>query len=144
MKPATPPSCWMSCNYFAYLAPMEPKAYLPSNTPWANPASVIPPTPADAGPVAGARRLAPKASPTTAQLIEWIDIFLHANPNAPRKQRLDLIKQRHQHQLALEAAELKVNPVAEEELRLIAARLARKAQSGFGGPPAVDNPATFS
>jgi hypothetical protein len=133
MKPATPPSCWMNCNCFAYLASMDPKAFLPSNTPWSDAASVVPPTPTNAGPVAGGRRSAPKA-PSLAQRIQAIDRFLYDNRDAPREQRLALIKQRRQYQLELEAAELQANPVAAEDLRLIAERLARKAQSGFGGP----------
>jgi len=71
---------------------------------------------------------------TLAQFDEWAEEYLRKNRNEPRERRLELIKWRHEYQRQQEAAELKANPAAEEELRLIAARLARKAQSGFAGP----------
>jgi hypothetical protein len=74
--------------------------------------------------------------PTTdaTQLLEWVNRYLYDHRNAPREVRLALINWRHQCQLRLEAAELQANPAAAEDLRLIAERLVRKAQSGFGGP----------
>lgn len=94
------------------------------------------------GPVAGARRPAPKAVLSLAQQIEALDRFLRDNRNAPRAQRLEYIELRHQLKLQQEAAELKANPTAAEELRLIAERLARKAQSGFAGPPTTTPPSS--
>jgi hypothetical protein len=114
---------------------MKPEAFLPSNTPRPNSASVVPVTPpADAGHVAGARQPAPKTVLSAAQYYEWSGRYLRDNRNAPRTVRLELIKWRHDYQLYQEAAELKANSAAEEELCHIAERLARKAQSGFAGP----------
>jgi hypothetical protein len=114
---------------------MKPEAFLPSDTPRPNSASVVPATPpAKAGTIAGARQPAPKAVLSAAQYYEQLGRYLRDNRNAPREVRLELIKWRYDYQLYQEAAELKANPAAEEELRLIAERLARKAQSGFAGP----------
>ncbi|RZJ87951.1 MAG: hypothetical protein EOO60_11645 [Hymenobacter sp.] len=79
------------------------------------------------------RNPAAQSAPSAAQLYEWAGKYLRDNRNAPREFRLELINWRHNYQSYQEAAELKANPVAEEELRRIAERLARKAQSGFAG-----------
>ncbi|MGI4734825.1 MAG: hypothetical protein ACRYG7_06545 [Janthinobacterium lividum] len=110
---------------------MKPEAFLPSNSPWPGSASVVPATPANAGLVAGARHSAPKAALSAAQYYEWSGKYLQDNRDIPREHRLALINWRHNYQRHQEAAELKANPVAEGELRHIAERLARKAQSGF-------------
>jgi hypothetical protein len=81
----------------------------------------------------GARHPAPKAALNAAQFYEWSGRYLRDNRNAPREYRLELINWRHNYQLHQETTELKSNSVAEEELRCIAERLARKAQSGFAG-----------
>lgn len=113
---------------------MKPEAFLPSNSPRPGSASVVPATPVDVVPLTGTRNTAPKATLSAAQFYEWSGKYLRDNRNAPRAYRLELINWRHNYQLQQEAAELKVNPVAEKELRHIAARLARKAQSGFASP----------
>jgi hypothetical protein len=113
---------------------MKPEAFLPSNSPWPGSASIVPATPANAGSVAGARDPATKPALNAAQYYEWSGKYLRGNRNAPREYRLELINWRHNYQRYQEAAELKANPVAEEELRHIAERLARKAQSGFAVP----------
>jgi hypothetical protein len=110
---------------------MKPEAFLPSNSPRPSSASVVPATPINVVPGAGARHPAPKSALSSAQFYEWSGKYLRDNQNAPREYRLELINWRHNYQLYQEAAELKANPVAEEELRRIAERLARKAQSGF-------------
>ena len=116
---------------------MKPEAFLPSNSPGLGSAAVVPPTPVDAGPIAGARPAAPKPGPTLAQYYKWAGEVLRDNRNAPREYRLKLINWRHQYQLEQEADRLQRNPAAAEELRVAAERLARKAQSGFapGTPP---------
>ncbi|WP_100335762.1 hypothetical protein [Hymenobacter chitinivorans] len=94
----------------------------------------MPATPIVAESVSGARRLVPKASwpkLSPAEFDKWAAAYLRENRTAPRETRLELIKWRHQYQLQQEAAEQKANPIPEEELRLIAERFARKAQSGF-------------
>lgn len=121
---------------------MKPIAFLPSNSPWTGSASVVPATPANAGLVAGARHSAAKAALDAAQYYEWSGKYLQDNRNGPREYRLALINWRHNYQRYQEAAELKANPVAEEELRRTAERLARKAQSGFAVPN--DDSATAS
>jgi len=112
---------------------MKPEAFLPSNSPGPGSASVVPATPIDMTPIVGVRHPTPKVAPSAAQLYEWSGRYLRDNRNAPREYRLELINWRHNYQLLQEAIELKSNPVAEEELRCIAERLARKAQSGFAG-----------
>jgi hypothetical protein len=113
---------------------MKPEAFLPSNSPRPSSASVVPATPVNVVPVTGTRHVAPKAILSAAQFYEWSGTYLRDNRNAPRAYRLELIDWRHNYQLQQEAAELKANPVAEEELCRIAERLARKAQSGFASP----------
>jgi hypothetical protein len=113
---------------------MKPEAFLPSNSPRPGSASVVPATPVNVVPVTGTRHAAPKATVSAAQFYEWSGKYLRDNRNAPRADRLELINWRHNYQLHQEAAELKANPVAEEELHRIAERLAHKAQSGFASP----------
>jgi hypothetical protein len=119
---------------------MKPEAFLPSNSPGLGSASVVPVTPpASVEPVAGARPPAPRTALSPAQFYEWAGRFLRDNRTAPRPYRLELINWRHQYQQQQEAAELRANPAAEENLRRIAERLARKAQSGFSpSPPPSD------
>jgi hypothetical protein len=118
---------------------MKTEAFLPSNSLGPGSASAVPATPADGGGVAGTRHPAPKVL-SSAEYDKWAGEYLRNNRNAPRAYRLELINWRHQYQLQLEAAELKANPAAAADLRLVAERLARKAQSGFSGPPATDAP----
>ncbi|UYZ63949.1 hypothetical protein [Hymenobacter weizhouensis] len=106
---------------------MKPEAFLPSNSPWPGSAASVPATPVATGAVGGVRHPAPKPVFDPNAVIEWIDNYLRDNRNAPRKQRLELINKRYQIKLQIEAA----NPIDEKELRLIAERLGRKAQSGF-------------
>lgn len=113
---------------------MKPEAFLPSNSPGPSSASTVPATPKATGPVAGARP-APKAGLSLAQRIERLDKFLRDNRSAPRAQRLEFIELRHKLKLEQEAAEQQANPVVEVDLRRASERLARKAQSGFAGPP---------
>jgi hypothetical protein len=120
---------------------MKPEAFLPSNSPRPDSALVVPATPVSMVPVTGTRHSAPKAAPSAAQFYEWSGKYLLDNRNAPRAYRLELINWRHNYQLQQETAELRANPVAEEELRRVAERLARKAQSGFAGPD-IDPAAT--
>ncbi|MEL5993464.1 hypothetical protein AAFH49_04535 [Hymenobacter segetis] len=101
----------------------------------------MPATPADGGGVAGTRHPAMKAL-SPAEYYKWAGDYLRNNRNAPRAYRLELINWRHQYQLQQEAAELKANPAAAADLRLIAERLARKAQSGFSGPPDTSPPSS--
>lgn len=118
---------------------MKPEAFLPSNSPWPGSASAIPAAPVASGPVVVPRHSAPKNVPTAAQYDEWAANYLRDHRDAPRQVRLALIEWRHQYQRQQETAELRANPAAEEDLRRIAERLARKAQSGFSpGPPPSD------
>lgn len=114
---------------------MKPEAFLPSNSPWPGSAAAIPSTPVALEPVAGVRRPAPKNVLTDAQYDEWAAQYLRDHRAAPREVRLALIEWRHQYQRQQEAAELQANPAAAADLRLIAERLARKAQSGFSPLP---------
>lgn len=127
MKPTISASCWTSYNGLAYLTAMKPKAFLPSDSPWPGSAASVPATPVAAGAVGGVRQpaLTPVFNPSA--IVEWIDTYLRNNRNAPREQRLEFINIRHRIKLQIEAA----NPIDEKELRLIAERLGRKAQSGF-------------
>jgi hypothetical protein len=121
-----------------YLGTMKPEAFLPSNSPRPGSASVVPATPANAGAVGNAYQSTSKDARSAAQFYEWSGKYLRNYRNASREYRLELIKWRHNYQLYHEAAELKANPVAEEEMRRIAERLARKAQSGFDNDPATN------
>jgi hypothetical protein len=112
---------------------MKSEAFLPSNSPRPSSASVVSATPVNMVPVTGARNTTSKAALNAAQYYEWSGKYLQDNRTAPREYRLALINWRHDYQRHQELAELKANPVAEEELRRIAERLARKAQSGFAG-----------
>ena len=119
---------------------MEPEAFLSSDSPWPGSASAVPATPIATGPVAA--NAAPKAALSPAQFDKWADNFLRINRNAPPAYRLELINWRHAYQLQQEAAE-KQDGTTAEALRCAAERLARKAQSGFVGPPAA-GPAPLS
>lgn len=114
---------------------MKPEAFLPSNDSGLGSASSVPAVPIYTGPVGPQRLLPPKSALSLTQMIEEIDRFLYNNRQAPRAQRLELMERRHQLKLQQEAAELQANPAAAEDLRLIAERLAWKAQSGFSPLP---------
>lgn len=116
---------------------MKPEAFLPSNSPWPSSAASVPATPVAAGTVGGVCHPAPTPVLNPAAVVEWIDTYLRDNRNAPRKQRLELINKRHWIKLQMEAA----NPIDEKELRLIAERLGRKAQSGWSPLPLPEPPA---
>jgi hypothetical protein len=113
---------------------MKPEAFLPSNSPGPGAASVVPATPIATGSGAGNAPLKAPLSP--AEYYKWAGEYLRNNRTAPREVRLELINWRHKYQLQQEAAEQQANPIAEEELRRVAERFARKAQSGFAGPSA--------
>ncbi len=118
---------------------MKPEAFLPSNTPGPGSASSVPAVPMHAGPAATIRHSAPRAVLSSAQFDEWAAKYLRDNRSAPRAYRSELIEWRHRYQLQQEEAELRANPAAREELRLVAERLGRKAQSSFGGAPTAND-----
>lgn len=120
---------------------MDPKAFLPADPSRPGAAAVVPATPQAAWQEPGPRKPIPRPTLTPAQFNAWAAKYLREHRNAPREYRLELINWRHQYQQQQEAAELQANPAAAKELQLIAARLARKAQSGFGGPSAGPGPA---
>lgn len=120
---------------------MKPETHLPSNFLGgrAAPAALsVPAVSMNTGDTFVARRLVPKAVRTLAEFDEWARQYLRDNRTGPRAYRLALINWRQQYQRQQEAAELAANPAAAEELRLVAERLGRKAQSGFGGAPPTD------
>lgn len=106
---------------------MKPKAFLPSTTPWSS-STVVVPAPVAAKVFFGVSRVPKHRYALDAEkLVEQLDTYLREHRNAPRALRLEWMNLRHRMKLQLEARD----PIPEAELRLIAERLGRKAQSGI-------------
>lgn len=110
---------------------MKPKAFLPSTTPWSS-STVVVPAPVAAKGFAGISRVPKQRYALDAEkIVEQLDTCLREQRTAPKALRLEWMNLRHRMKLQLEAR----NPIPEAELRLIAERLGRKAQSAVAPTP---------